>query len=270
MRSGRSRSLYREEKTEDSCILRTEKLDAGYNGRAVVCGVGLRLHKGEIMTLIGPNGGGKSTLLKTLSGQLPPVCGSVLLRGKDIRNMSGTELSRTMSLLMTERVDPELMTCEDVVSIGRYPYTGIMGNLSETDRDVVRTSMEMANVTSLKDRYFSRLSDGQRQRVLLARAICQEPEVLVMDEPTSYLDIRHKMELLQILERLVREKHVAAVVSLHETELAERIADTVVCVKDGRAETAGSTEEVFRRENIMQLFDITEEQDRWFYRKSEN
>ena len=247
------------------CVLRTENLDAGYSGHAVVEGVNIRLHAGEILTLIGPNGSGKSTILRTLSGQLPPVRGSVFLHENDLRSLPEKELSRSMSLLMTERVDPELMTCGDVVSIGRYPYTGIMGNLSDHDREVIDASMKMANVFELKDRYFSRLSDGQRQRVLLARAICQEPEVLVMDEPTSFLDIRHKLELLQILLVLVRERKVAAVVSLHETELAEKIADTVVCVRDGRAEAGRRPEEVFRKETVMRLFDMTEEQYRWMY-----
>ena len=247
------------------CILNTENLDAGYDRSAVVSGVDLRLCRGEILALIGPNGGGKSTVLKTLSGQLPPVGGHVYLYGRELRSVPEKERARTISLLMTERVDPELMTAWDVVSIGRYPYTGVTGSLTDHDRGVIASSMRMANVLDLKDIYFSRLSDGQRQRVLLARAICQEPEVLIMDEPTSFLDIRHKLELLQILRSLVREQGVAVAVSLHEIELARRIADRVAGIRGGRAKEYESPEEAFRRENIMQLFGITGEQYAWLY-----
>ena len=246
-------------------ILQTKSLDVGYDSRAVVSHVELELHEGELITLIGPNGTGKSTILKTLSGQIPPVRGGVYLYGKDIRTLPEKEISRKMSLLMTERVDPELMTCGDVVSIGRYPYTGIMGRLSDHDREVIDEAMAMANVTELKDRFFTQISDGQNQRVLLARAICQEPRILIMDEPTSFLDIRHQLELLQILMKLVKEESVAAVVSLHEIELAHKVADTVICIKDGEAERGSTPEEVFEGENICRLFDISKDQYEWLY-----
>ena len=247
-------------------ILYTENLDAGYSGQAVIRNVNIDLHEGEIIALIGPNGSGKSTILKTLCGQLPAVRGNVSLKGKNLADVKEAELAKTMSLLMTGKVDPELMTCMDVISIGRYPYTGLMGKLSEHDRDVIRESMRMANVEDLGDRYFDQISDGQKQRVLLARAICQEPEVLIMDEPTSFLDIKHKLELLQILLKLVKEKNVAVIVSLHEIELAEKIADQVVCIKDGIAEPARSAGDVFVRENICRLFEINEAQYDWLYK----
>ena len=246
-------------------ILYTEKLDAGYSGHAVVSNVNIDLHAGEILALIGPNGSGKSTILKTLCGQLPPVGGHVFLKGKELPHIGEAELSRTMSLLMTGKVDPELMTCMDVISIGRYPYTGLMGRLTAHDREVIGEAMRMANVEDLGGRYFDQISDGQKQRVLLARAICQEPEILIMDEPTSFLDIKHKLELLQILLKLVKEKHVGVIVSLHEIELAEKIADRVICIRDGIAEPAKSAGDVFVKENICRLFEIDEEQYEWLY-----
>ena len=255
----------RERKVSGEIILETRGLDAGYGGKAVVRDVELRLHAGEILVLIGPNGTGKSTILRTLCGQLPPVAGKVLLHGRDLRTMRENEIARSVSLLMTDRTDPELMTCGEVVSIGRYPYTGVLGRMSSRDKEAADAAMELAHVSELRDRLFSRVSDGQRQRVLLAKAICQEPEVLIMDEPTSYLDIRHRLEFMQILLKLVRERGTAAAVSLHETETARLLADTVVSVSGGRAGCPASPEEALREEEICRLFDITEEQYRWLY-----
>ncbi len=246
-------------------LLYAEGLDAGYDKKAIVCGLNLKLHRGEIITLIGPNGTGKSTILKTLSGQISPVRGRVFLKGHELAAMSEKEISRTISLLITERVGPELMTCFEVVSIGRYPYTGIMGCLSNHDRDIIDEAMRLTNVEDLRDRLFSKISDGQKQRVLLAKAVCQEPEVLILDEPTSFLDIRHKLELLQVLLKLVKEQNVAVIISLHEIELAERISDRVICVKDGKAEEGQSTRETFSPGYISRLFDISESQYRWLY-----
>ena len=255
---------------DDRGILYTENLDIGYDGKAVVEGVCMDLHPGEIMALIGPNGTGKSTLLKTLSGQLPPVRGEVFLKGRELGKIPDREKAQTMSLLLTGRADPELMTCEEVVAIGRYPYTGIMGRLSEHDREIMDYAMRLANAQEWKDQYFHQISDGQKQRVLLARAICQEPEVLILDEPTSFLDIRHKLELLQILIRLAKEEQVAVVVSLHEIELAKKVADTVICIREGQAEKGRDPAEVFARASICRLFDLTEEQYRWMYGSGES
>ena len=248
-----------------SCILCTENLSAGYRGRAVVSDVNFSLQRGEIIALIGPNGTGKSTILKTVSGQLAPLSGTVYVGGKDLCMLTEKERARAMSLMMTERVNPELMTCSDVISLGRYPYTGITGRLDDHDREVIRQSMQMANVTELADRFFNEISDGQKQRVLLARAICQEPKVLIMDEPTSFLDIRYKLELLQVLRKLVKERNVAVLISIHEIELAEKAADAVICVRDGKAWLEKDVEAVFTEENIRKLFDISREQYRWLY-----
>ena len=246
-------------------VLRTEHLDAGYGRSCVVQGLSLELFPCEIVALIGPNGTGKSTVLKTVSGQLRPLSGKVFLKGRELSAVSSREISKTMSLLMTEKVDPELMTCGEVVSIGRYPYTGLMGRLSEQDEDVIREAMELAHVTELKDRYYTQISDGQKQRVLLARAICQEPEVLIMDEPTSFLDIKHKLELLKILLKLVREREVAVLVSLHEIELAKKVADRVVCLSGGRAEVFSDPREVFTKDRISGLFGISGPDYDWMY-----
>ena len=191
-------------------MIRTENLSVGYGGKPLIENICLHLRPGQIMTLIGPNGSGKSTILKTITGQLASLQGTVFLDGKSA--LSPLERARKLAVLMTDRVRPELMTCWDVVAMGRYPYTGRLGLLIETDREKVREALALVHGEELASLDFSQISDGQRQRVLLARALCQEPEVLVLDEPTSFLDIRHKLELLAILKDMVRLRQLAAAV----------------------------------------------------------
>jgi len=237
-------------------ILRSNALTVGYSGTAVICGITLKAEPGKIMTLIGPNGAGKSTILKTLIRQLPPISGTVYLDGKDLTSLRSRDIARTVSAVLTGRPTPELMTCGDVVATGRYPYTGKLGILSQHDREVAAESMELVQVTELKDRDFNRISDGQRQRVLLARAICQEPRVLIMDEPTSFLDIRHKLDFLYLLRRLVLQRQLAVILSLHELELAQRFSDTVLCVRNGQVDRIGPPEEIFRGNYIAELYGV--------------
>ena len=235
-------------------FLKTENLSVGYDGRALIRDVCLRVQRGKIVTLIGPNGSGKSTILKTIVGQLSKVSGTVLLEEKDMAQMRQNETARRMAILMTQRVHPELMTCFDVVSTGRYPYTGALGLLSREDKSIVMEAMALVNSEDLADRPFDAISDGQRQRILLARALCQQPEIIVLDEPTSYLDIRYKLELLTILKTMVREKNLAVLMSLHELELAERVSDTVVCVSGDRIDRMGSPKEIFSSDYIAKLY----------------
>ena len=170
--------------------LQTDALSVGYNSKTLISKVALSVQRGRIVTLIGPNGSGKSTILKTIIGQLPSISGSVFLDGADMRSRSRGDVARRMAILMTARMDPELMTCRDVVSTGRYPYTGHLGVLRPEDKAIVEQSLRETDALGFADRPFQSISDGQRQRVLLARALCQQPELIVLDEPPSYHDIR--------------------------------------------------------------------------------
>ena len=234
--------------------LRTEDLSVGYNGRELIRGIALSLRPGEIMTLIGPNGAGKSTILKSVIRQLALVRGTVCLDGRDMAGLREGDVARRMSVVMTSHISPELMTCFDVAATGRYPYTGRLGILTREDREKVAQCLELVHAAELADQDFSRISDGQRQRVLLARALCQEPEVLVLDEPTSFLDIRHKLELLAILKDMVRRRRLAVLMSLHELDLAQKISDQVVCVHGDKIERQGPPEEIFTPEYMRQLY----------------
>lgn len=236
----------------------TENMAVGYGKIPLIEQIEIHVRRGEIVTLIGPNGAGKSTILKSVIRQLGLLHGTVWLDGISTKDMTEQEMAKRLSVLMTERIHPELMTCEDVVATGRYPYTGKLGILTSADRKKVREAMELVHAWELASQSFSRVSDGQRQRILLARAICQEPEAIVLDEPTSFLDIRHKLELLTILKNLVREKKVAVLMSLHELDLAQRLSDYVVCVNQNSVERCGTPEEIFRSDYIAKLYGITE------------
>ena len=231
-------------------FVHSEQMTVGYDGKPLIRDIEIRLNRGEILTLIGPNGAGKSTILKSLTRQLKLVGGTVYLDQKLMSQMSGKEVAQKLAVVTTERIRPELMTCEDIVATGRYPYTGTLGILSEGDWEKVHKAMEMVHALDFKDRDFTEISDGQRQRILLARAICQEPEVIVLDEPTSFLDIRHKLELLSILKKMVLEHHTAVLMSLHELDLAQKISDYVICVHGDQIEKSGPREEIFISEYI--------------------
>ncbi len=237
-------------------VLMTHDLCVGYGDKPLVRGIDLALHPGEVVTLIGPNGAGKSTILKTLAGQLAPMAGTVLLLGRALGQMSPHERARELAVVLTERPTTELLTCRDVVELGRYPHTGRMGRLGPADREAIRASMELTHVWDLRDVDFSRLSDGQRQRVMLARAICQEPRVIVLDEPTTHLDVHYQIELLNMLRHLADARRMAVVMALHELPLAHAVSDLVLCVRGGAIAFEGTPGEVFSSPTIDGLFDL--------------
>lgn len=231
-------------------------LTVGYNGKPLISDIEIGIHKGEIVTLIGPNGAGKSTILKSISRQLEIVGGKVAFDGKEIREYSYKDLSCKMAVVLTERMKPELMTCHDIVATGRYPYTGRLGVLTPEDEQKVEDAMKAVHAADLGFRDFNAISDGQRQRVLLARAICQEPDIILLDEPTSFLDIRHKLELLSILRNMAKAQNITVIMSLHEIDLAMKISDRILCIKGDHIFKEGTPEEVFEEELIRELYSI--------------
>ena len=238
----------------DTWYIRTEHMDVGYDGVPLIRNIEIGVRRGEILTLIGPNGSGKSTILKSMIRQLKLLAGVVVLDGEAMAAMREGDIAKKMAIVMTERLRAELMTGEDVVATGRYPYTGRLGILTAADRQKVREAVALVHGEDFADRPFSQISDGQRQRLLLARAVCQEPEVIVLDEPTSFLDVKHKLELLEILKKLVRERNVAVLMSLHELDLAQKISDRVVCVANNAVDRCGTPEEIFTNEYIEALY----------------
>lgn len=235
-------------------------LTVGYDRIPLIKNINLGVRPGEILTLIGPNGSGKSTILKTITKQLKTIGGSVFLGKESMRELTDSEISRHLSMVMTERIHTELLSGRDVVATGRYPYTGRLGILSQQDWKKVDEAIALVHAGEVQQQDFRRISDGQRQRLMLARAICQDTQVLILDEPTSYLDMGFKLDILTTIRMLARKKNLAVIMSLHELDLAQKISDTIACVKGDRIDRVGTPEEIFSGDYVQQLYGVKSRQ----------
>ena len=235
-------------------------LTVGYDRIPLIKNINLGVRLGEILTLIGPNGSGKSTILKTITKQLKTIGGSVFLGKESMRELTDSEISRHLSMVMTERIHTELLSGRDVVATGRYPYTGRLGILSQQDWKKVDEAIALVHAGEVQQQDFRRISDGQRQRLMLARAICQDTQVLILDEPTSYLDMGFKLDILTTIRMLARKKNLAVIMSLHELDLAQKISDTIACVKGDRIDRVGTPEEIFSGDYVQQLYGVKSRQ----------
>ncbi len=233
----------------------SKKLSVGYEGKALIKDIDISLEKGRILTLIGPNGAGKSTILKSITRQLDIIGGTVYIGEDELSRMSQKNLAKQMAVVLTDRIRPELMSCEEVVAMGRYPYTNMFGKLTPQDKQAVSDALKKVNAQDLAQQDFMTLSDGQRQRIMLARAICQQPQIIVLDEPTAYLDIRHKVELLDILREMAHNG-ITVIMSLHEIDLAVKISDLLLCVKGSHIAAFGTPEEILKENTIDNLYQI--------------
>lgn len=237
-------------------IIQTENLTVGYNKKLVVENVNIGLEEGQIMAVIGPNGSGKTTILKSICRLIPEISGSVSIEGKPFDSYSSNEIAKLMAVVFTDQTIKETISCHDVVAMGRFPYTGILGRLSKDDEEIITEAMLSTSVLDLMDRDFTRLSDGQRQRVLLARALAQKPKLLILDEPTTFLDVKYTLEFLALLRKLAKENGFAVVMSVHELDMARQIADKILTVKNNKVDRFGSSDEIFTEGYINYLFDI--------------
>lgn len=222
----------------DNPILQTKNLTIGYKQRrqapAIIAQrLNLHLKRGQLVCLLGPNGAGKSTLMRTLAAMQPSLNGQVLLDGNDINTLQPQFLAKKLSIVLTERVQAGLLSAYDLVALGRYPYTDWRGTLSTTDTLVVRHALQAVGATALAQRPVSQLSDGERQKVMIARALAQEPHLMLLDEPTAYLDLPRRVEIMQILRQLAHEGQRAILLSTHDLDLALRSADVIWLMADG-------------------------------------
>lgn len=208
-------------------ILRTQQLAIGYGTHTVQDGLDLQAYAGELVCMLGVNGCGKSTLLRTLSGLHPPLKGSVHVLGDDLSLLSSSERARRFALVLTERLSVEHTKVRDVVSMGRYPYATFLGGMGKNDFASVEQALEDTGLSSYKERYFNDLSDGEKQRVLIAKALAQQTPLVLLDEPTAHLDLPNRIRIFLLLKRLAQEQGKAIIVSTHELDLALQFSDKV-------------------------------------------
>ncbi|MEH2444251.1 MAG: ABC transporter ATP-binding protein [Nostoc sp.] len=216
----------------NDAILTTDNLTIGYKTsrktlRCVASDISVSLLAGELVCLLGPNGAGKSTLLRSLAGMQPPIAGEVRLLGDNVYKLAPQDLAKRLSLVLTEKVDVGMLSAYTLVSLGRYPYTDWWGNLTPQDEAIVNWAIKSVGAVHLAQRQVSELSDGERQKIMIARALAQSPIVMLLDEPTAFLDLPRRVEIMQLLRQLVRETNQAILLSTHDLDLALRIADKV-------------------------------------------
>ena len=237
-------------------ILKVTDLAAGYSGHSIISHVSFGIRPGEIMALIGANGCGKTTLLRTVTGELPPISGRIEAGGRDISGASVKDMAKIMSIVMTGGGRPDYFTCHDMVSSGRYPYTGRLGRLRPEDREIIENAMKQTGTYEIRDRFIRDVSDGQRQLVMLARAVAQETKLMILDEPTNFLDIKHRLLFGDMLKRLARDLGIGVLMSMHELDLVRAVSDSVISLKDGGVFLEGETASVITKENMERLFGL--------------
>lgn len=238
--------------------IQIESLSTGYRGKNNVTIVGrdinATIYGGELTCLLGPNGAGKSTLLRTLSAFLPPVKGEITIMGRNLRDYSDKELSKAIGVVLTEKTDLRNMSVEDLIGLGRSPYTGFWGTLHKQDREIVAKAIEMVGIEALKDRMIQTLSDGERQKVMIAKALAQETPVIFLDEPTAFLDFPSKVEIMQLLHTLSRTTGKTIFLSTHDLELALQIADTIWLMDKDKGVMIGTPEKLANDGSLNSFF----------------
>lgn len=230
-----------------------KNLTFGYNGSMILDGLNLVVEDSEVLGLVGPNGSGKTTLIKCIDKILKPK-GSILIDGKDIDTVSRTELAKRLGYVPQFSSTPLATTVFDTVLMGRRPH--ISWRVSDSDLDKVADILGLLHLENLAMRDFSQLSGGQKQKVLIARALAQEPEVLLLDEPTSSLDMKHQLEVMETIASLVKEKKISAIMALHDLNLASTFADKLAILKDGRIYAAGEPADLLNAANIREVYGV--------------
>jgi iron complex transport system ATP-binding protein len=245
--------------TAQAEVLRTHELAVGYRTRrarrVVLERVNVAVATGELVCLLGANGIGKSTLLRTLAGMQPALAGRVELNSRDTRSLTSMEVARDLGVVLTDRAAIDGLTSRRVIELGRYPHIGWFGRMSAVDRGIVDATIDAVGIAHLALREVGRLSDGERQRVMIARALAQQPVLLMLDEPTAFLDLPSRAELMSLLRDLTRRDRVSVVVSTHDLELALRVADVVWLVMPGGELANGAPEDVMLSGAIAEAFE---------------
>lgn len=225
-------------------VIETQDLTIGYKTKVIHSHLNLKLRGADLTSILGVNGSGKSTLIRTLCGFIPPLSGKIFIMGREITTYTKEELSSILSVVLTERVSDGGLTVYEIVAMGRYPYTGFFGKLSDRDREVIERSIRDVGVWDMRDLFISELSDGERQKVMIAKSLAQESKIIILDEPTSFLDLRSRMETISLLRRLAVEKGMTFLLSLHDLELSLQYSDSLWIMSHGDGVICGQTEEM--------------------------
>lgn len=234
--------------------VKTESLSIGYSDRLLFENLDLHIPRGEISVFVGSNGCGKSTLLRSIARLLKPTTGSVLLEGKDVHRMSSRDVAKKMGILPQSPVSPEGLTVLDLVKQGRYPHQSWIKRWSEEDTEKVEAAMEATRISDLRDRAVDTLSGGQRQRAWIAMTLAQDTDIILLDEPTTYLDMTHQIEILDLLFELNEKKNRTIVMVLHDLNLASRYAHNIIAIKNGEVHAQGKPENIITCDLVRSVF----------------
>ena len=240
----------------DSTALHVKDVSVGYGERTVLDTLNVDIKRGAVTSIVGPNGCGKSTLLRTMSRLLNPAKGEIVLDGKSIHDIPTRKLATQLGLLPQTPIAPDGIVVADLVGRGRTPHQGILGRWSQQDYDIVAEALETTGISDLAERSIDELSGGQRQRVWIAMALAQRTDTLLLDEPTTYLDVKHQLDVLDLLTELNRDRGTTIVMVLHDLNLAARYSNELVAVSGGKVFAHGHPREVITKENVKSVFGI--------------
>lgn len=237
-------------------VYEVENLNFGYEDERIIKGLSFDVEEGEILGIIGPNGSGKTTLLRLLSGVLRPWSGRVIFMGRDLKRMRRKEIARRVAVVPQQSLIIFPFTVREIVLMGRAPYLGMFQSESKRDFEIAERAMDYTDTLRLAHRHVDELSGGELQRVIIARALAQEPEVMLLDEPTSHLDLKHQMEIFDLIRRLNSEEKMTFVVVLHDLNLAGEHCDRLLLLKEGSAYKMGKPDEVLTAEAIEETYGV--------------
>ncbi len=245
------------DKNSSNSVLQTHNLSIGYQTKkkttCVAKDINLSILKGNLACILGKNGVGKSTLLRTLTKVQPKLSGTIILNGRELETISNIDLAKQMSLVLTERIPESNLTVYELIALGRQPYTNWIGNLTDEDKKHIELAIQQTNIENTIHKKHYELSDGQLQKVMIARALAQNTDIITLDEPTAHLDIHNKIEIFQLLKKLAQELHKTILISTHEIHLALQLADELLLMSETDI-ISGKTNDLIANESVAKLF----------------
>lgn len=240
-------------------VLKTKDLHIGYKDKAILPPINVSLEEGSLIALIGPNGAGKSTLFKTLTAHIKAIGGSVELMGKELSEYSTKEKAMLIGLVLTERPDDMFLKVYDVVASGRCPYTNFFGKIEKEDENIIQESLDIVGINQLKDRYFNTLSDGEKQKVMIAKTLAQNTPIIFMDEPTAFIDYPSKIELFSLMKMLTKERNKTIIFSSHDLELLLRYTDDIWLISKGKQLISAKKDDLVGNDILKEYFNLKED-----------